>query len=451
MTSDLDWSADPYFEDGEVLSLDGGTTSSGVLWHGVSPRWGHSMHAMCSYHGMYPARLAHYFIETYTDPGDLVVDPFSGRGTTALQALIDGRQSICNDLNPLAFTLSRSKSKVPSWSEVTTVIGRLEAEFQTSMVDISAAPPDIAMLYHPRTLAQICFLRSKLLAKGMLRWTSSEAMIGGAVAGILHGSHRLDGSSAFLSISMPNTFSMSPGYVRRYIEENNLVQPEQDVFECLRHKIARLYADSQVVSRGKTHRLDAIELLKGRSIQSGTTDLLLTSPPYLKVVNYGTANWIRLWWLGVEDVSSHTGAGRKALDALLDHSHSYDAFRVFFTNFLSGVRRALRQNGTAAIVIGDVTTTSGTATLAEDLWSDVGGSSGLILFDVLEDHLPSHTKVSRIWGETKGQATNRDCVLILGRADGEWRGPNTNVTWDETYKDAGPDAAHEWMQQFRRR
>ena len=80
----MDWLDEAFFEEPERDSVDGGTTNLGPLWHGVSPRWGHSMHAMCSYHGMFPAKLVHYFIQRFSEPGDLVLDPFSGRGTVPL-------------------------------------------------------------------------------------------------------------------------------------------------------------------------------------------------------------------------------------------------------------------------------------------------------------------------------------------------------------------------------
>ena len=70
MKSRTDWSEDAFFEMPERDSLDGGTTSAGTLWHGVSVRWGHSMHTMCSYHGMFPAKVAHYFIQRYSKPGE---------------------------------------------------------------------------------------------------------------------------------------------------------------------------------------------------------------------------------------------------------------------------------------------------------------------------------------------------------------------------------------------
>src|SRR5436305_11777421 len=113
MTSQPSWLEEAFLPVPDRDSIDGGTTTHGPLWHAVSPRWGHSMHSMCSYQGMFPAKLAHYFIQRYLRRGDVVLDPFSGRGTTGLQARVEDRVSISNDLNPLAYVLSRAKTDPP--------------------------------------------------------------------------------------------------------------------------------------------------------------------------------------------------------------------------------------------------------------------------------------------------------------------------------------------------
>ena len=64
---------------------------------------------MCSYLASFPAALAHAFIARYSRPGDVVLDPFSGRGTTPLQACAEGRIGVGNDLNPFAHLLTASK------------------------------------------------------------------------------------------------------------------------------------------------------------------------------------------------------------------------------------------------------------------------------------------------------------------------------------------------------
>lgn len=445
------WTVDPFLPEPAEESLDGGTTSSGPLWHSVTPRWGHSMHSMCSYQGMFPARVAHYFIQRFSKSDDVVLDPFSGRGTTALQARLAGRTAICNDLNPLAYTLSRAKVDPPSWQNVIAWLEDLEARYieAASTVKITASD-DIRMLYHERTLRQICFLRENFLSANMTEWSSEQAMVAGALAGIMHGSWRRDGSSQYLSISMPNTFSMAPGYVKKFIEQNELQKIEQDVFDRLRDKLARLYLDGVAGPSGEAHHADAVTLLANEHIPAGSVDLVLTSPPYLQVVNYGTANWIRLWLLGVDGVARDGGKGRKQLNAVLDHQHTYISYREFLLCVLHGIERVLKPNGVAAVVIGDVADPGKEPLpLAAQIWREVGAHTRLRLVEMIEDELPVQNKVSRIWGETRGQATSRDCVLVLCREGATPQVDEPNISWEEPYKDAGPDAAHERVEAIR--
>jgi SAM-dependent methyltransferase len=453
MTATTDGWIDAAFfegENGEPESVDGGTTNYGPLWHAISPRWGHSMHTMCSYHGMFPPRLAHYFIQRYSNEGDLVLDPFSGRGTTTLQARVEGRRTIGNDLNPLAYVLTRAKASPPSWESITGTIADLEASYNRQGHRQVEVPADIAMLYHEETLSQLVFLRSHLFRRPFSKWSRADFMIAGAVAGILHGSFRADGkTSAYLSISMPNTFSMSPAYVEKFIREKKLLKPQQNVFDRLRDKLARLYLDAQPGPPGLATHEDAIDFLKGRSVGEQSVDLLLTSPPYLQVVNYGQSNWIRLWWLGVDDVGRNAGAGRRRLDAKLDHQHNFTAYCDFMLRVLKGARRVLKPGGVAVFVIGDVATPGKeqSLALAKTVWDQVGASSGLRLVDTIEDTLDARNKVSRIWGETRGNATDRDCALVLARDDGDPRTDNPVMEWDENYKEGGPDAAYLHLRQ----
>lgn len=443
MSISADWLNSPFFDEPAPVSLDGGTTSHGVLWHAVSPRWGHSMHPMCSYQGMFPAKLVHYFVQAFTRPGDLVADPFSGRGTTVLQARAEGRRTAGSDLSPLAHVLTSAKAFSPSWERINEFVEDLEANFRHANQLNEPVSDDIAMLFHPHTLKQLQFIRRGLLRRALTDWSPEEYMLAAAIAGILHGNHRADGSSAYLSISMPNTFSMPPSYVSKFIAENGLEAPEQDVFKVVRDKLARLYLDALPDADATTALEDAADLGSTANVEPESVDLIVTSPPYLKVVNYGTSNWIRLWWLGLDDVSRNAGVGRRVLDAELDHRHGYVDYKNFMLRVFQGIARALRPDGVAAVVIGDVARPNrDPIPLAERVWDDVGARSGLELSDVIIDELGGDRKVSRIWGDTRGQATECDRILILGRSDGEPRPAVKVITWDEPYKDCGPDAAH---------
>ena len=111
---------------------------------------------------------------------------------------------------------------------------------------------------------------------------------------------------------------------------------------------------------------------------------------------------------------------------------------------LLGVERVLKADGVAVIVIGDVKDPdkNEAVPLAAQVWNDIKHRTSLRLIEIVEDDLPVQNKVSRIWGETKGQATSRDCALVLTHRDGRPDLRRMEVDWDESYKDGGPDAAH---------
>jgi DNA methylase len=80
-------------------------------------------------HGFYkyPARFSPTFaraaIETFTKPGQLVLDPHVGGGTTLVEARALGREGIGVDISPLAEFVTRVKSTVYSEAELETLSG----------------------------------------------------------------------------------------------------------------------------------------------------------------------------------------------------------------------------------------------------------------------------------------------------------------------------------------
>src|SRR5664279_4383542 len=101
-------------------------------WKNQQRLWGHSFHPMCSYLASFPAGLAHAFIARYTRPGDVVLDPFSGRGTTPLQACAEGRIGAGNDLNPFAHVLTAAKVDPPTRADVKIRVAGLRLAWAAS-------------------------------------------------------------------------------------------------------------------------------------------------------------------------------------------------------------------------------------------------------------------------------------------------------------------------------
>src|SRR5881296_2070861 len=104
-------------------------------WKDQQRLWGHPFHPMCSYLASFPAALTHAFIARYSRPGDVVLDPFSGRGTTPLQACAEGRIGVGNDLNPFAHLLTAAKVEPATRAETSTRVAALRLGWAASAPD----------------------------------------------------------------------------------------------------------------------------------------------------------------------------------------------------------------------------------------------------------------------------------------------------------------------------
>src|ERR1700693_3966210 len=100
------------------------------MFFGTNWNMRNRFHALCPYFAMFPESFAETWIERLTRPGDLVLDPFCGRGTAPFQALLMDRKAAGNDINPVAYCVSRAKLGAPAEASVHRRIARLQGEFE---------------------------------------------------------------------------------------------------------------------------------------------------------------------------------------------------------------------------------------------------------------------------------------------------------------------------------
>ena len=121
-------------------------------------RAAHSLHEV-SYRACFKPQLPRFFIERLTAPGDVIYDPFMGRGTTLIEAALHDRVPIGCDINPLSPILCEPRLNPP---EIEAVESRLKAIPTSPTGEIRE---DLLAFYHPETLSEICALREYLLAR----------------------------------------------------------------------------------------------------------------------------------------------------------------------------------------------------------------------------------------------------------------------------------------------
>jgi hypothetical protein len=267
---------------------------------------------------MFPETFAGRWIARLTKPGDHVLDPFSGRGTTALMSLLQGRSAIASDVNDVAICLTRAKTCAPPFKSLIRRIDELESGFHRGRwVNRALESSEFFRFAFARdTLAQLLYLRESL------RWqhTRVDAMVGALALGSLHGELT---SSRYLSNQMPRTISTKPRYSVHFWKRHRLAPPKRDVFEMLRSHAAFRYESP--VPGGHAVVLDKdVRLLPNvRQLDSLRIRCLITSPPYQDVTNFEEDQWLRLWFLGGPPEPS---PGRLSRDDRLVGSDAYWQF-----------------------------------------------------------------------------------------------------------------------------
>jgi DNA methylase len=397
-------------------------------WKSQPRGWGHSFHPMTSYLGAFPPTLAHALIARYSRPGDVVMDPFSGRGTVPLQACAERRVGAGSDANPLAALLTASKVDPPGCTEAEARLARLRIDWTVESDDwmaVAAAGPgalaegpegrlgtlprEVAAAFHVRTLAQLLFLRRRLDLGD-----PPDRFLAAAVTGILHG-----GSESYLSDAMPNGFALAPAAAARAMAARQEPRPERDVFDRLGAKLHRLYRDGVPAIRGVALRADARlagerlrAALRARALPDRAR-LVVTSPPYLRTIRYGASNWLRLWFLGESPAD---------VDARLDAPPALADYGRFLRDVLRGLRPALADDAIVVLVLGDVATDLGRPrreehTLARYAWEAAAEPEGFLLAGVASDEIDPRHKLTRLWGSEAGRATRVDRLLVLGATE----------------------------------
>lgn len=388
------------------------------IWHSAPRRWGHRLHSLCSYMAMFPPSLPHVFIRWLTAPGDVVYDPFSGRGTTVLEACLQGRTGLGSDANPLAWVLSSAKAHPPSRRTLETRLNELKHDCDPAQ-SVKGVPADIQMLFSRNVLKQLISLREAI---NINRRTDRYLLA--VLAGMLHANADSAGNPRGLTVAMPNTFAMAPGYVRRYIKKHRLVPPSVSVIDKLTERVGVFPSPPADFASGIAWQQDVtqpIEYPDGLA----KPKLIFASPPYLQVIKYAKFNWIRHWLID----SNH-----RDVDSKLFASSSVDNYLQFMFDMLSNVSQLLRPDGYCCLVIGDVRRKTDQKSEELDLASLVAQyclvGTSLRLVGIIKDSLPTEHKVSRIWGETRGNATKTDRILVLAGPQAKRLPTMPRIDWE---------------------
>lgn len=382
----------------EVFDIDGHRINrfTNEFWTSRQ-RQSSSIHEI-SYRACFKAQLPRFFIELLTEPGDVIFDPFSGRGTTVIEAALLGRKVIANDINPLSRILSYPRLAVPDENDIFLRLKSIK--YCTDQ----ATDIDLSMFYHPETAAELQSLKGYLAARkaggcedDIDQWIRMVA------------TNRLTGhSSGFFSV-----YTLPPNQAVSQKRQLKINEKKEQRPEYRNTRILIMRKSKQLLKRvsepEKANLREAARSAKffeddaGRTsgIEDCTVNLTVTSPPFLDIVQYSKDNWLRCWFNNID---------MEKIENNLTILKSVEDWSEVMSQVFKELFRITKPKGWVAFEVGEVR--KGRLNL-EDYIIPIGIKAGFNCLGVVIN-TQKFTKTSNIWGiNNNSSGTNSNRITLF--------------------------------------
>ncbi len=258
-----------------------------------------ALNGICPYFTMFPLDFPLNILQRGAQAGDVVLDPFCGRGTTNFAARLVGLSSFGVDSSPVAAAITASKLATATVDDILDEARRILTEREARHVPASEF---WRWAFHPTVLDALCRFRETFLEDCT---TDARIALRGIVLGALHGPKQKTFPSYF-SNQCPRTYAPKPAYATRFWQERWLVPEPVDILGIIERRAQRYYGTSSDIT-GAVRLADSRE---AEALQPETPntrfDWVITSPPYYGMQTYIPDQWLRNWFVGGPDAVDYT-------------------------------------------------------------------------------------------------------------------------------------------------
>lgn len=327
-------------------------------------------------HGIhkYPAKffpeLPRWIIQRYSQPGDLILDPFMGSGTTNLEALLLERPSVGVDIDPFSRMLARVKTSPLNVDDLAAVREQLAAllnDFDADKNDDEIPQfPYRDKWFRPYVLKELAFI------KGCIHQLDYDQTMRDFLMIVF--------SSIIRRVSQADN-NCTRTVIRQKL--NKQVAPNYSFQLFLRRLDKNIQGMADLANTGKSTSVEIPTEASATDLSlylADAFDLALTSPPYLNAVDYPRTHQLELYWLGFVNgslrdfKSEHVGTevvsakeykslhltGIDSADAVIRSVYEIEPRRAYIAyKFIQDmmlnlreVHRVLKRGGRYVVVIG---------------------------------------------------------------------------------------------------
>jgi DNA modification methylase len=361
-------------------------------------RQANSIHEI-SYRACFKPQLPRFFIEYFTKEGDSVYDPFTGRGTTIIEAALLNREIVSNDINPISTIFCKSRLFAPSLKKLAQRLEEIKI-FHDIVPEI-----DLSMFYEKKTLDEILSLKKYFKEKEEKNTLDKMDLWIRMVA-----TNRLTGhSKGFFSVyTLPPNQAVTAERQAKINLQRSQTPEYRDVKKIIIKKTKDLIKDITEFQKNRLEEIGKKALFlncdaryTNESIKENSIDLTVTSPPFLDVVQYASDNWLRCWFnnINADEISSKITMSKTIEDW---ENVMGDVFKELY--------RITKINGYIAFEVGEVR--NGKIKLEEHVHK-LGTKSGFKCLGIMINE-QQFTKTANIWGvSNNSKGTNSNRIVIF--------------------------------------
>jgi len=396
----------------------------------------HNIHAFAA---KFPPQLPQLFIERLTEPGEVVLDPMVGSGTTLIEALLLGRVGIGFDLDPLAIRISRAKvTKLDPHRILQAGYEMLQKARELVESRFFDPEAEICTRYSGKVVDFLHYwftdgTRRELLALLIALEQCTSSLICNLLTVLF--------SSIIITKSGGVSLARDLAHSRPHRDPEKQPKSALAAFHEKLTKVARDYeALRKAPGRAFAFHGDARAL----PMRDATVDLIVTSPPYANAIDYVRAHKFSLFWLGytVEELQA---LRREAIGAEVSEEASLSSPTIHETiqavrekdprkagilaHYFQGMEAAIREMyrvlrpGKAAIIVVGPSTTRGIHVPTPQALAEIGESIGFRCVGIKEREIDRDKRLmpwSHARGETGIEARiHEEHVIALLKPSGE--------------------------------
>ena len=361
------------------------------LWRGSFNARESTLQQLSPYVGKMKSGMAKALVGLYSEPGDTVLDPFSGAGVVPLEAGLLRRRPWANDLSPYAYVLTRGKLEAPA-SRKTAIERALivaeAAEEHAPSVDLATIPEWVSEFFHPDTLREV--VAAFRVLSGLRDYFLTACLLG-----ILHHVR-------------PGFLSYPASHLVPYLRKAKYPPDEFPGMYAYRDLGSRLIAKVKRAYRRPMLPVDwgsrSCQVWQTNTmnlrIEDDTVDAIISSPPYFGALDYARDNRLRLWFLGCKDW--------KELDNSLTANRK--VYIPQMRQCLKEMVRVLKSGRYCVLVLGDVERDGSTLRTAEIIAEQAVSATGhqFVVEHMYDDRIPDDRRSRR-----KTRTTKFDRILVM--------------------------------------